>query len=157
MNRSTFCSLYCGIYNDTRIFVFQKIYLYRVNADCNVALAGSPQIGHEVYREGLTHDIIACFILNIDDGHIICKLIEAHLRHIGYTNIRFAYDSRSGLENIYSNQPDIVILDVQMPKMDVIAVLKEIRRQVKYDNILTTIETAVDVKKYRDELLRAGP
>ena len=33
--------------------------------------------------------------------------------------------------------------------MDVIAVLKEIRRQAKHDNLLTTIETAVDVKKYR--------
>ena len=69
-----------------------------MEVDCNVALAGSFKIGYEVYPEGLTPDIITRSILIIDDELIIYKLIEAHLRHFGYTNIRFAYNGRSGLK-----------------------------------------------------------
>ena len=69
-----------------------------MEVDCNVALSGSLQIGYEVYPEGLTPDIIARFILIIDDELIIYKLIKTHLRHFGYTNIRFAYNGRSGLK-----------------------------------------------------------
>ena len=46
-----------------------------MEVDCNVALAGSSQIGYEVYPEGLTPDIIAWSILIIDDELIIYKLI----------------------------------------------------------------------------------
>ena len=69
-----------------------------MEVDCNVALAGSLQIGYEVYPEGLAPVIIAHSILIIDDERIIYKLIEAHLMHFGYTNIRFAYNGRSGLK-----------------------------------------------------------
>ena len=69
-----------------------------MEVDCNVALAGSLQIGYEVYPEGLTPDIVIRSIHIIDDEHITYKLIEAHLRHFGYTNIRFAYNGRSGLK-----------------------------------------------------------
>jgi hypothetical protein len=69
-----------------------------MEVDCNVALAGSLQIGYEVYPEELTPDIINLSTLIIDDELIIYKLIEAHLRHFGYTNIRFAYNGRSGLK-----------------------------------------------------------
>ena len=65
---------------------------------CNVTLAGSLQIGYEVYPEGLTPDIITRPFLIIDDKLIFHKLIEAHLRHFGYTNFRFAYNGRSGLK-----------------------------------------------------------
>jgi hypothetical protein len=69
-----------------------------MEVDSNVALAGSLRIGYEVYPEGLTPDIIIRSILIFDDELIIYKLIEAHLRHFGYTNIRFAYNGRSGLK-----------------------------------------------------------
>ena len=69
-----------------------------MEVDCNVALAGSLKIGYEVYPEGLTPDIITSSILIIDDELIIYKLIKTHLRHFGYTNIRFAYNGRSGLK-----------------------------------------------------------
>ena len=69
-----------------------------MEVDCNVALAGTLKIGYEVYPEGLTPDIITRPFLIIDDKLIFHKLIEAHLRHFGYTNIRFAYNGRSGLK-----------------------------------------------------------
>ena len=69
-----------------------------MEVDCNVALADCLKIGYEVYPEGLTPDIITRSILIIDDELIIYKLIKTHLRHFGYTNIRFAYNGRSGLK-----------------------------------------------------------
>ena len=73
-----------------------------MEVDCNVALAGTLKIGYEVYPEGLTPDIITRSILIIDDELIIYKLIEAHLGHFGYTNIRFACNGRSGLKYLFS-------------------------------------------------------
>jgi hypothetical protein len=72
-----------------------------MEVDCNVALAGSLQIGYEVYPEGLAPVIIAHSILIIDDERIIYKLIETHLRHFVYTNIRFAYNGRPDLKYLF--------------------------------------------------------
>lgn len=66
-------------------------------------------------------------ILVIDDEQSILDLISAYLRREGY-RVLTAQDGISGLKLAQSGRPDIVILDIMLPGMDGIDVLRELRR-----------------------------
>lgn len=66
-------------------------------------------------------------ILVIDDEQNILDLISAYLRREGY-RVLTAQDGVNGLKLAQSSRPDIVILDIMLPGMDGIDVLRELRR-----------------------------
>lgn len=65
-------------------------------------------------------------ILVIDDSATIRKLISAKLEKSGHEVVT-AEDGVEGLEKIAEKTPDLVLLDITMPKMDGYEVCKEIR------------------------------
>lgn len=66
-------------------------------------------------------------ILVIDDEQNILDLISAYLRREGY-RVLAAQDGVNGLKLAQSSRPDVVILDIMLPGMDGIDVLRELRR-----------------------------
>jgi DNA-binding response OmpR family regulator len=56
-------------------------------------------------------------ILIIDDDHTIVRIIELALQSFGY-QVFSANDGETGLIKAKSIHPDLVILDIMMPKMD---------------------------------------
>lgn len=56
-------------------------------------------------------------ILIIDDDPIIVRIIELALQSYGYQVVS-ANDGETGLAKARSTQPDLIILDIMMPKMD---------------------------------------
>lgn len=65
-------------------------------------------------------------ILVIDDEQGIRDLLDAILHRKGYT-VMLAENGRKGLELFRRERPDVIILDLKMPEMDGLAVLREIR------------------------------
>ncbi|QEF98506.1 Transcriptional regulatory protein YycF [Stieleria maiorica] len=65
-------------------------------------------------------------IVVIDDDRGIVLGVQMRLRHAGF-DVSVAYDGTEGLELIRSQNPDLVLLDVQMPNLDGLAVLKCLR------------------------------
>jgi CheY-like chemotaxis protein len=65
-------------------------------------------------------------ILVIDDAANFRRLLDLVLHEQGY-NMFFADNGRSGLELYRQEHPDVIILDLNMPGMDGIAVLTSIR------------------------------
>jgi len=65
-------------------------------------------------------------VLVIDDEPNILTLIDLLLRHEGY-DVVLANNGAKGLELYRHERPDAIVLDVKMPEMDGIAVLKHIR------------------------------
>ncbi len=57
-------------------------------------------------------------VLVIDDNPTIVELIKYAVNLQGTYNVVVAYDGVQGLERVYSEQPDCVIIDVKMPRMD---------------------------------------
>ena len=57
-------------------------------------------------------------VLVIDDNPTIVELIKYAVNLQGSYDIRVAYDGVEGLESVYAEQPDCVIIDVKMPRMD---------------------------------------
>ena len=62
--------------------------------------------------------IAATKVLVVDDEHYMRKVVRALLMSIGIRTVFEAPDGAAGLEMIRLNQPDVVIVDWQMPGLD---------------------------------------
>jgi DNA-binding response OmpR family regulator len=88
--------------------------------------------------------IMAGKILVVDDDPDILDAIALILQSQGYEVVT-ARDGIEGLANLKAEQPDLMILDLMMPKMDGFAVCKELQdpRWSKYKHIPILILTSV--------------
>ncbi len=65
-------------------------------------------------------------ILVIDDDRNICEMLTLYLTQEGY-EVESAYDGEEGVEKFRSYSPDLVLLDIMLPKRDGWGVCREIR------------------------------
>jgi|SRR5688572_22416126 CheY-like chemotaxis protein len=65
-------------------------------------------------------------ILVIDDERSIRQLLDAFLRRKGY-DVVLAENGQRGMELFRQEQPDVIVLDLNMPEMDGLTVLQRIR------------------------------
>ena len=93
------------------------------------------------------------YILIVDDDPDIRDTIVAILETQPY-RLKTARDGIEGLELIKEEMPDLLILDLLMPKMDGFAVIKELRRSPEYATLSIVILTTVieDASRRRYEL-----
>jgi len=67
-------------------------------------------------------------ILVIEDDEAIAEFVQLELEHRGL-RVRCAYDGPSGLEAVEKFDPSVVVLDIMLPGMDGVGVLKRLRHQ----------------------------
>ena len=65
-------------------------------------------------------------VLVVDDEQSIVTLLKYNLETAGYI-VEVAYDGEEALEKVNEIQPELVVLDVMLPKKDGIEVCKTIR------------------------------
>ncbi|WP_312650038.1 response regulator transcription factor [Aminipila sp.] len=76
-------------------------------------------------------------ILIADDNKQITSILEQYAKKEGYIT-QVAYDGLSALELFQSFKPDIILLDVMMPRMDGFEVCREIRKHFSIPIIMIT-------------------
>lgn len=81
-------------------------------------------------------------IITIDDDPVVRTLIKKTFSSLGFEVITAA-DGIEGLRAIENNQPDIIILDVMMPIIDGLEVLKRIKATPKIAKIPVIMFTAI--------------
>lgn len=81
-------------------------------------------------------------ILVVDDDKNICELIRLYLQKEGYT-VEIANDGLAALEKFSQNPPAAVILDIMLPKIDGIEVLKRMRKAGNIPVIMLTAKGEV--------------
>lgn len=67
-------------------------------------------------------------VLVVDDEQSIVTLLQYNLQQSGFEVVT-AYDGEEGLEKIFSEKPDIVVLDLMLPKMDGVELCKSVRNE----------------------------
>lgn len=80
-------------------------------------------------------------ILVVDDERHIVRLVEVNLTRAGY-EIATAYDGIEALEKVKSEKPDMIVLDVMMPRMDGFEVLKRLQADASTQDIPVIMLTA---------------
>jgi len=73
-------------------------------------------------------------ILVVDDDRQIVRLVQSYLQQAGFT-VLTAYDGEEALHAIRREKPDLVVLDLMLPKRDGL----EITRLMRSDEVLATI------------------
>jgi DNA-binding response OmpR family regulator len=66
-------------------------------------------------------------VLLVEDDRSITSFVEPELERVGF-RVRCAYDGPSGLEEARRFRPELVVLDIMLPKLDGVGVLKGLRR-----------------------------
>lgn len=77
-------------------------------------------------------------VLIIDDDRILADVVAFALRRDGFQVIQ-AYDGPSALERWADEKPELIILDVNLPKLDGFTVCQRIRRESDIPIILLTV------------------
>jgi DNA-binding response OmpR family regulator len=66
-------------------------------------------------------------VLIVEDDRFIAELVELELEHRGM-KVRCAHDGPSGLAAVEEFGPSVVVLDIMLPGMDGVALLKKLRQ-----------------------------
>ncbi len=79
-------------------------------------------------------------VLVIEDDPEIVNLLEIHLKDLDCDVLK-AYDGQTGLDSALQDKPDLIILDIALPKMDGIEVCGKVRAQQNTPIIMLTAKS----------------
>ena len=94
-------------------------------------------------------------ILVVDDKPEVVELVSATLEGEGY-QIICAFDGEEALQKINKEKPDLVLLDVRMPKMTGLEVLAKVKKDPQTKDIPIIMLTAKGQQLDKDEGIRLG-
>jgi two-component system, OmpR family, phosphate regulon response regulator PhoB len=94
-------------------------------------------------------------ILLIEDEKKIAKAYQEYLEDNEY-EVEIAYDGEEGLRQVQSFQPDLILLDIAMPKLDGIAVLRELKSMGATKGIPVIMLTNLDQQENMAETAKLG-
>jgi len=84
-------------------------------------------------------------ILVVDDEQSIMELLVFNLQKEGYNTLQ-AYDGVTAVDMAINEKPDLILLDVMIPKLDGISVCKKIRYALNISNIPILMISAKDTE-----------
>jgi phosphate regulon transcriptional regulator PhoB len=111
--------------------VVQKIRSLRPNRDFPYGLTGTTPNKRETMRR----------VLVIEDDKDIVELVRYNLEKDGY-QVASSVDGATGLSQIRKSPPDVLILDLMLPKLSGLDICKEVRRDVSLNRLPILILTA---------------
>ncbi len=94
-------------------------------------------------------------ILVVDDEPELVKAIEIRLRASGY-QVEVAYDGEEGIKKAMEFKPDLIILDIVMPKISGYEVCKILKSNEETRHIPILILTASQQRELEKECLALG-
>lgn len=91
----------------------------------------------------------------VDDEPDVSKLLKARLESAGYA-VFAAFDGVEALKAVKEFSPDLILLDVMLPKMDGYQVCRLLKFDEKSKNIPVIMLTARAGESDKDKSLEAG-
>lgn len=94
-------------------------------------------------------------ILVVEDNPKNMRLMRMILSANGY-DVLEATDGEEGLKMAQEGRPDLIVLDIQLPKMEGTEVAKRLRAMPEFDGIPLIALTAYAMKGDQERILEAG-
>jgi two-component system cell cycle response regulator DivK len=104
----------------------------------------------EKLKEGLSKKILV-----VDDNQDSRELIVKVLKSKGYQMIE-AVDGEDALEKVTAENPDLILMDISIPKIDGYEVTRRLKSQANFKNTPIIALTAHAMKGDREKALEAG-
>jgi DNA-binding response OmpR family regulator len=92
-------------------------------------------------------------ILVVDDEVKMCFTLTK-LFELSHFSVAVAHNGLEALEKVDSFRPHCVLLDIRMPQMNGVEVLKKVKE--KYPDIVVIMTTALATEESREECLEIG-
>ena len=92
-------------------------------------------------------------ILVVDDFPTMRRIVRNLLKELGYSNVDEAEDGQAGLARLRGGTYDFVISDWNMPNLDGLAMLKEIRADAHLTHLPVLMVTA---EARKEDIVRAA-
>jgi DNA-binding response OmpR family regulator len=86
-------------------------------------------------------------ILIVDDNLDLCRPMAALLKHLGY-NSQYATGGEAALKFVSETVPDLVILDVMMPDIDGLEVLRRMKADPRTHDVPVVMFSAVSDSEF---------
>ncbi len=99
--------------------------------------------------------IVVKTILAVDDSKTILSMVTQTLERAGYTTLQ-AEDGIHGLEVLEDGAPDLIITDINMPRLDGFGFIERIRRSERYRAIPILVLTTESDPQKRERARKAG-
>lgn len=94
-------------------------------------------------------------LLIVEDNESLSNVISDTFKDEGF-DVKIAADGESGLEEAKTWQPDAILLDILMPKMDGIEMVKQLRQSEGGAEMLVVALTNSDSSEHVLELMNLG-
>ena len=94
-------------------------------------------------------------ILIVDDNQANCELLEAYLEGIE-CEVEIAEDGQEALDKVPTFQPDLILLDVMMPKLSGFEVCQTLKGNPETRNIMILMVTALNELGDTERAIDAG-
>ena len=104
---------------------------------------------------GSSTDVQTLTVLAVDDSISIRKVLKNFITSQGWHPV-LAVDGVDGMEKIRENTPDIVLLDVEMPRMNGFEVLQFLHSRPESRNVPVLMLTSRSADKYRTKADQLG-
>jgi len=104
----------------------------------------------------LSKNLSSSKVLVIEDNPSTQTVLGRLLNLINITNVAFASDGIEGIKQTKEFKPDLIILDITMPRMDGYEVIQHLKSDKETNDIPVLIQTASDNRETRERTFRAG-
>ena len=94
-------------------------------------------------------------VLIVDDNADICRVVARLVRAAGHA-ADVALGGQEAIDYLQSHRPDMVILDVMMPRIDGLDVLRAVRQDPRLAGVPVVMFTAANEGDLREHALRQG-
>jgi adenylate cyclase len=94
-------------------------------------------------------------VLVVDDSKLNRELLEAYLVQFG-ADVTLAHDGREGLERALQSPPDVVLTDLQMPRMDGLELCRQLKADPATQFVPIVMLTAMEGEEEKMRAIEAG-
>jgi two-component system chemotaxis response regulator CheY len=96
-------------------------------------------------------------ILLVDDSNTMRRIIQNQIKGAGVSDIIEATNGEEGLALLASNMPiDLIVLDINMPVLDGMAMLRKVRSEPQYNDVKIVMVTSESEKTKVMDAVAAG-
>ena len=94
-------------------------------------------------------------VLVVEDNELNMKLVEVLLK-IGNYEVIEAIDAERGIQLAREHEPNLILMDIQLPGMNGLSAIKKIKNDVALKNIPVVALTSCAMAGDKDKAMKAG-